>query len=81
MIEEFDDQQHHCRGDVDACHHNRTPSIQTAFAKDVCSRVSAFDDLGNPFEAESNDLFVLDTKEISDQSSVEVVRNVRKIGQ
>ena len=61
---------------MDVCHHDQTPSIQTAFAKDVCSLVSAFDDLGNPFEEESNDLLVLDTKEISYQSSVEVVRKI-----
>ena len=78
VIEEFDDQQHHCRGDVDVCHHDQTPSIQTAFAKDVRSLVSAFDDLGNPFEEESNDLLILDTKEISDQSSVEVVGRLAK---
>ena len=39
------------------------------------------DDLGNPFEEESTDLLVLDTKEISDHTSVEAVRNVRWIGQ
>ena len=80
VIEEFHDQQHHCGGERDTCHYDQTPSVQAAFAKDVCSLVSVIDDLGNPFEEESTDLLVLDTKEISDHTSVEAVRNVRRIG-
>ena len=41
----------------------------------------AIEDLGNPFEEESTDLLVLDTKEITDHASVEAVQNVRRIGQ
>ena len=80
VIEEFHDQQHHCGGEADRHHHDQTPSVQAAFAKDVCSLASVIDDLGNPFEEESTDLLVLDTKEISDHTSVEAVRNVRRIG-
>ena len=49
--------------------------------KDVSSLVSAIDDLGNPFEEESEDLLVLHTKEVADSSAVETVRNVLKIGE
>ena len=63
------------------CNHDQMPSIQAAFAKDVRSLASAFHDLDNPFEEEGKDFLVLDTKEISKQSSVEVVRNIQKIGQ
>ena len=38
-------------------------------------------DLGNPFEEESTDLLVLDTKEITHTTSVEAVQNARRIGQ
>ena len=38
---------------------NQTPSIQAAFNKDVRSLVSAFHDLGNPFEEESKDILSL----------------------
>ncbi len=64
-----------------ARHHDQTTSIQAAFAKDVRSLVSAIEDLGNPFEEESTDLLVLDTKEIADHTSVEDVQNARRIGQ
>ncbi len=81
VIEEFHDQQHHCGGKVDTRHHDQTPSIQAAFAKDVRSLVSVIEDLGNPFEEESTDLLVLDTKEITDHTSVEAVQNAQRIGQ
>ena len=68
VIEEFHDQQHHCGGKVYTCHHDQTPSVQTAFAKDVHSLVNLIDDLGNPFEEKSIDLLVLDSKEISDHA-------------
>ena len=39
------------------------------------------EDLGNPFEEESTDLLVLDSKEIADHAAVETVKNARKLGQ
>ena len=47
----------YCGGKVDTRHHDQTPSVQTAFAKDIDVRslVSVIEDLGNPFEEESND--------------------------
>ena len=39
VIEEFHD-QHHCGGEADTRHHDQTPSVQAAFAKDACSLVS-----------------------------------------
>ena len=69
VIEEFHD-ENHCKVTT---HHDQTPSVKAAFAKDVCSLVSVIEDLGNPFEEESTDPLVLDTKEISDQAVVETV--------
>ncbi len=66
---------------MDTRHHDQTSSVQASFAKDVRSLVSAFEDLGNPFEEESTDLLVLDTKEIADLTAVKTVQNVKKIGQ
>ena len=65
VIEEFHDQQYHCGGKVDSRHHDQTPSIQTAFAKDVRSVI---EDLGNPFES-------------TDHTSVKAVQNAQRIGQ
>ncbi len=81
VIEEFHDEHHHWGRKVDTRHHDQTSSVQASFAKDVRSLVSAFEDLGNPFEEESTDLLVLDTKEIADLTAVKTVQNVKKIGQ
>ena len=60
--------------------HDQTLSVQAAFAMDVHSLVSEIYNFGNPFEEESTDVLVLDTKEISCHAFVEAVCNVRKIG-
>ena len=57
---------------MDTRHHDQNPGVQTAFAKDVRSLVSVIEDLGNPFEEEST---VLDTKEITDHTSVKAVQH------
>ena len=47
-------------------HYDQTARIhvQNTFMKDVCSLVNVMEELGNPFEEESKDLFVVDSKEI-----------------
>ena len=54
---------------VDTHHHDQTASVQTSFARDVRSLVMVMEELGNPFKEESQDLLVLDTKEIADEDS------------
>ena len=80
-IEEFRDGHQHWRRREDTRHHDQTPSVQTSFTKDVRALVSVIEELGNPFEEESMDMIVLDTKEIAGPAAVETVRNVKKIGQ
>ena len=68
VVEEFhSDQDHRFRSTK---HHDQTPSVQAAFAKDV----------QYPFEEESSDLFTLDTKQIANSAAIETVRNAKKIG-
>ena len=80
-IEEFRDGHQHWGRREDTRHHDQTPSVQTSFTKDVRAIVSVIQELGNPFEEESMDLIVLDTKEIAGPAAVDTVRNVKKIGQ
>ena len=56
-------------------------SVQASFAQYVSSPVRVIEELGNPFEEESQDLIVLDTKEIANPAVVQTVRNAKKIGQ
>ena len=55
--------------------------MQSSFTKDVRALVSVIEELDDPFEEESMDLIVLDTKEIAGPAAVVTVRNVKKIGQ
>ena len=80
-IEEFRDGHQHWGRREDTRHHGHTPIVQTSFTKDVRALVSVIEELGNPFEEESMDLVVLDTKEIAGPAAVETVRNMKKIGQ
>ena len=63
------------------CCHDQIASVQTSFTKDVRSLVTAFEELGNPFEEKSQDLLDLDTKEIADSAVVNVIFNAKQIGQ
>ena len=48
---------------ADTRHHDQSASVQSAFVKDVQSIVNVMEDFGNPFNKESQDLLVLDTKD------------------
>lgn len=80
-IEEFQDQHLNWGRQADTRHHDQTPSVQMSFAKDVRSLVNVIEQLGNPFEEDSMDLIVLDTKEIAGPHAVEAVQNAKKIGE
>ena len=56
-------------------HHMQTQSSQDCFVKDVKNLVNAFEDAGNPYMEESDELLTLDTKVIM---SSEVVSNIRR---
>ena len=81
VIEEFHNEQNQWGRKKNTEHHDQTASIQAAFARDVCSLVSTMEEFGNPFEEESSDLLVLDSKEIVDDAAVYAIQNVRNIGQ
>ena len=69
------------RQTADTRHHDQTPSVQASFVKDVRSLVRVIEEMGNPFEEESQDLVILDTKDITGPAAVETVMNAKRIGQ
>ena len=78
MIEEFE-------GSVSSTvvhgHHEQNPGFQSTFATDVLHLVASFEELGNPFSEEGEELMAIHSKEIMDSSVVNTVRNARKIGE
>ena len=61
-------------------HLDQVASVQVSFANDICSLVTVIEELVNPLEEESQDLLLLDIKEIADPTAVETVRNAKRIG-
>lgn len=62
-------------------HHEQSYGHQVAFKKDVQSVIESFEELGNPYMEEGEDLLAVDTKVIMNNDVVEAVKNVVKIGQ
>ena len=62
-----------------ADHHEVQRSFQVSFFN-VKSLVTTIEDFGNPFLEESEDLIVLDTKEIAGPASVTILRQIEAIG-
>ena len=62
-------------------HQEQNPSFQNAFATDVHDLVASFEELGNPFSDEDEELKTIHSKEIMDCTVVNTVRNTRKIGE
>ena len=80
LISEFEDARDPdsaAKGDTH--HHEQTCNIQQTFVRQVTDLDEVLDTMGNPFDDESRDLFILDTKEVPDQSVVDAVRNVEVI--
>ena len=78
LIIEFEANVHPNSGQIR--HHDTTPSAQKAFAKDVRSILAVTKDLGDPFEEDSLDLQVLDTKD-TNTAVIETVCTANLVGQ
>jgi hypothetical protein len=61
-------------------HHEQTPGVQSAFAKDVLNVIGSFEELGNPFMEQGEELIAIHTKDIMSNDVVNTVHNVKKIG-
>lgn len=64
----------------DLRHHQQIIGVQATFQKQVKALCAIIEDMGNPFLKESEDLLVLDTRDIMDSSVAEAVRKIDEIG-
>lgn len=62
-------------------HHEQTKSTQKAFLRDVKSLTDVIEEKGNPFLDSSGDLLNLNSRYIADQTIVDNVHNLKKLGQ
>ena len=63
-----------------ADHHEVQRSFHVSFFKDMKSLVTTIEDFGDPFLEESDDLIVLDTKEIAEPAAVTILRQIETVG-
>ena len=61
-------------------HHEQRQGVQETFLKEVKSLVPVIENMGNPFLENSEDLIVLDTRDIVGASVGETVRNAETLG-
>ena len=61
-------------------HHEEVLSTQKTFKEEVMSLVQVFNELGNPFLDDSDELMVLDTRNVLDESVVKTVRTIYNVG-
>jgi len=81
LIGEFEDEPDFRNTSPDTRHHDQSASVQSTFVKDVQSMVNVMEDFGNPFQEESPDLLVLDTKEITPPAAIDALRRAHEVGQ
>ena len=79
-IEEFQRENLHSGKENNIHHHDQTASVQASFIKDVRSLIKVMEEFGNPFEEDSLDLVVLDTKECVGSPAIQTVKEVKEIG-
>ena len=78
---EFEEQTIHQQGsDTEHRHHDLQPGVQAAFLKDEKALVTVLEDMGNPCLERSQDLLVIDTRDIMDTQVAETVRRIETIG-
>lgn len=77
MVKEFEDIS---TTKKDLRHHEQTPAVQSTFLKDVKSLILSFEESGNPFLEEGEELMAIHTKDVMDPAIVKTVQDVTKIG-
>lgn len=62
-------------------HHEQKSGVQEEFLKEVKALVTVLDEMGNPFLERSEDLLVIDTRDIVDNDVAETVRKIETLGE
>ena len=65
---------------VDTRHNEEQPGVQNAFLRDIKALKASFDEYRNPFLGSSNDLLVLDTRDIADKAIVDTLYKIEELG-
>ena len=80
IIEEFQASTDKVGKAADTRHHEESNPVQVSFAQDVQSLTDTIEQMGNPFTETTNDLIVLDTRDIAHPAIVESMSQIEKLG-
>ena len=61
-------------------HHEQTEGMQQRFSTHVSTFLSCFEDIGNPFLEESQDLIALDTKDVAEEVAIVNLNKAEVVG-
>ena len=81
IVVEFEEYANIAQEDGKHLHHEQYCSVQRTFQKDVNSLIAVFEEFGNPFLEKGQDLLVLDTRDIMDNSVEKTVQEIEAIGE
>ena len=81
IVAEFEEHANIAQEDGKHLHHEQYSSAQNTFQKDVNSLIVVFEELGNPFLEKGQDLLVLDTRDVMDNSVGKTVQEIEAIGE
>ena len=79
IIGEFESEMETEHSNQEPRHHEQTPATQKTFLKEVRSLSEKLEEMGSPFLGDK-DLYNIDTKDIANQSVVDTVKCVEKLG-
>ncbi len=80
LIGEFQTSDEKKKQSTETCHHEQKQHIQSAFARDMQSLTEVFEELGNPFLEDSEDLLVLDSRNIVDTALSDTFKDIEQLG-
>ncbi len=53
-------------------HHEQKPGFKRSFFKDIVNTVTSFEELGNPFKEQGEDLIAIHTKDVKSDDVVDI---------
>ena len=62
---------------TDFRHHELTKHAQMTFGRDITSLTGVIEQMGNPFAENSNDLLVLDSRDLADSAVIDTLRQIK----
>ena len=69
------------RKKTDFRHHGQTKHAQMTFRRDITSLTDVREEMRNPFAENSKDLLVLDSRDLADPAVIDMLRQIKSLGQ